>query len=121
VTEKAAFLKKFNEAFARSDTDFIVQNVTEDIRWTIIGDCVIQGKEEFARALREMESDHPLKLTIDNIITHGKTAAVNGTMETSGASSKGKIYAFCDVYVFNGFKNPKIREMTSYVLEVEQD
>lgn len=28
-------------------------------------------------------------------------------------------YAFCDVYTFRGFKNPKVQEMTSYVIEIE--
>lgn len=62
-----------------------------------------------------MESPEPFELTIKNIITHGRSAAVDGTMK----SPDGKTYAFCDVYQFRGLKNPKIKEMTSYVVEVD--
>lgn len=30
----------------------------------------------------------------------------------------GEVYAFCNVYKFSGFKNPKIAVMISYVIEV---
>jgi len=47
-------------------------------------------------------------------LKNGKEAAVNGVM----TSKDGKQYAFCDIYKFTGFKDPKISEMTSYVVEV---
>lgn len=114
MTGKAQFLKKLNEAFARSDTDYIVENVTGDIRWTIIGDQAVEGKAAFKEALKQMESEDPFEMKISNIITHGDCAAVDGTMK----SADGKIYAFCDVYKFSGFKNPRIKEMTSYVIDI---
>ena len=38
-------LEDFNIAFATGDADFIIQNVSTDIQWTIFGDKVITGKE----------------------------------------------------------------------------
>ncbi len=116
MTKKAKFLQKINEAFANNDTETIVENITEDICWTIIGDRKVQGKEAFTKAMKEMESEEPLILNISNIITHGASAAVNGTMK----SADHKTYAFCDVYKFGGLKNPKIKEITSYVVELKQ-
>ncbi|MEX0904408.1 MAG: nuclear transport factor 2 family protein [Balneolaceae bacterium] len=113
-TKNQEFLEKINEAFARNDTDFIIDNVTDDIKWTAVGDFSVSGKENFASALKKMESEEPYELTIGHVITHGKHAAVNGEM----TSKDGKTYAFCDIYIFSGFKNPKIKEMTSYVVEV---
>ncbi|MDR8393739.1 nuclear transport factor 2 family protein [Aliifodinibius sp. S!AR15-10] len=113
MTKKGKFLQKMNEAFAKSDTEYILQNVTDDIKWTVIGDQQIQGKDEFARALKEMEAEEPFEIDIHNIITHGDSAAVDGIMK----SVTGKSYSFCDVYKFRGFKNPLIKEMTSYVIE----
>lgn len=115
-TKNQELLEKINKAFARNDSDFIVEHATDNIRWTIIGDRTVEGKEEFAKALKEMEADEPMELTIHHIITHGKSAAVNGEMK----SAEGKTYAFCDVYKFSGFKNPKISEMTSYAIEVSE-
>lgn len=116
MTKKAKLLQKINEAFAKSDTDFIADNVTKNIRWTVIGDQTVEGKEAFIQALKAMEEEEPMELTIHHIITHGKEASVDGIMKMPGED---KAYAFCDIYKFSGFKNPKISEMTSYVVEVE--
>ncbi|MEX2600071.1 MAG: nuclear transport factor 2 family protein [Balneolaceae bacterium] len=115
-TANQTFLEAFNKAFANSDTEFLLGNVTDDIRWMVVGEPIVEGKEAFSAALKRMEMEEPMKLTIHNIITHGKSAAVNGVMETTD----GKAYAFCDIYKFSGFKNAKIKEMTSYALEVDK-
>lgn len=114
-TQNQQFLEDINRAFARSDSDFILKHVTDDIRWTVHGDFSVQGKEAFTKELKKMESPEPLELNISNIITHGRSAAVDGTMKTPDS----KTYAFCDVYQFRGLKNPKIKEMTSYVVELK--
>lgn len=113
--EKVKLLKRINEAFAKSDSSYLVKNVTDDIKWNIVGDRIIEGKEAFAEAVQQMESGSPLQLTINNIISHGKMATVDGTLH----AENGPLYAFCDIYKFSGFKNPKINEMTSYVVEVK--
>lgn len=116
MTKKEKFLQKINEAFARSDIDFIIDNVAEDIEWTAVGDFTVKGKEEFIEALKEMVNNEPFELEIKNIITHGDSAAVDGEMK----SPDGKRYAFCDVYKFSGFKNPKIKKMTTYVIHLKE-
>lgn len=103
-----------NEAFANGDVDFILQNVTDDIRWTAVGDFTVQGMEEFSKTLRKMVSGHDYTLEVKSIITHGREAAVHGIMK----SIKGHAYAFCDIYTFGGAKNAKIKEMTSFVIKV---
>jgi hypothetical protein len=115
MSERGKFLRELNEAFARNDAGFIAGQVTDDIRWTIPGDRTIEGKESFLKALKEMAASEPMQLSISKIITHGRDAAVNGSMKMPD----GKIFAFCDVYVFNGFKDAKIREMYSYVVELK--
>lgn len=116
MTKKEQFLRHINEAFAKSDIDFIIENVADDIEWTVMGDFSLRGKEAFIEALQKMASDEPFVLEIQNIITHGDSAAVDGQMK----SPDGNIYAFCDVYKFRGFKNPKIKTMASYVVQLEK-
>lgn len=117
MTKKEKLLQKINEAFAKSEIDYILENVTDDIEWTAMGDFSVKGKQQFIEAMKKMASDEPFKLDIKNIITHGDSAAVDGVME----SPDGKRFAFCDVYKLSGFKNPKIKKMTSYVVELEKD
>lgn len=111
-TQNQELLQNINEAFANNDMDFILKHVTDDIKWTVAGDFLVEGKQDFAEALKSMESEEPYDLKISHIITHGKHAAVDGVMTTTD----GKQYAFCDVYTFSGFKNPKVKEMRSYVV-----
>ncbi len=113
-TKPKAFLKKLNEAFGNSDVGFIMDAVSDDIEWTIVGDKIILGKEQFAKSLQEMASLEPMKLEIRLVVTHGKEAVVEGYMITP----QGKNYSFCDIYTFKSLKDPKIKAMKSYVFEV---
>ena len=117
ISHKEIFLKKFNEAFARGDFEYILNCVTDDIRWNMIGDKIIEGKKAFTKALHEMENESPMELSIHNIITHGDMAAVDGIIRSHGK----KWYGFCDIYKVLGYKNPQIQEMTSYVIEVNEE
>ncbi len=118
MTTNGKFLKEFNEAYANKDKAFIFQNITDDIIWDMVGDRLIRGKEEFIQHWEEMETAATYALEIKNIITHGKMAMVEGSMKMTDPSGKEGIFAFCDVYKFSGFKNLKIKEMTSYVIAV---
>lgn len=113
---KKAVLRDFNIAFAKGDTEFLIDNVTDDVEWLRVGDRRIRGIEEFSEAVRRMANELPSALTIETIITHGTDCAVDGVLEFPG----GETYAFCDVYRFNNFsKKAKIKRITSYVVQIE--
>lgn len=114
MTQRKILLRKINEAFAKNNSAFIIENISDDIEWTVHGDFMIKGKEAFTKKLQNMVSDEEFQLEIDNIITHGKEASVNGTMK----SPNKEVYAFCDIYSFSGFKKARIRKITSYVIKI---
>ncbi len=105
-------LKDFNIAFATGNADFIVDHVSDDIKWTIHGDKQLVGKEQFKAAIDEMKDYVADEVVIHNIITHGAEAAANGEM-----SMGGETYAFCDVYRFTSAGSKLIKEMNSYVVK----
>ena len=113
---KKTFLRDFNVAFARADTPTLLAAVTDDIRWEMVGDKVISGKEAFATALEEMKQHTASELVLDAIITHGREAAVAGTM----VMADGKRFRFADIYTFRGAKGDRIAALTSYVVEVTE-
>ena len=112
---KNIFLTKLTTAFAKGDSKFLLGSVTDDIRWNIVGDKVIAGKDRFAEALKQMKDDKAAALTIDHVATHGKAGAVNGTT----SFKNGKARAFCDVYEFSNAKGTVIKEITSYRIEIK--
>lgn len=113
-TERSKVLTEFNEAFAKSDVDTILRYVTDDVKWNMVGDRVVEGKENFAGFIKEMASEDPMDFRLDPPINAGEYAVLEGRM----TSSAGKVYAFCDIYTFDGKGTEKIRNLTSYVVEV---
>ncbi|MBD8488644.1 nuclear transport factor 2 family protein [Echinicola sp. CAU 1574] len=116
MTEKGKFLKSFNEAFANGDIKTVLDAMTDDVEWVIVGDKTILGKAAVQSELQQMMPKAPLKISLAQIITHGKEAAVSGKIKMKDES----LYAFCDTYEFSGFKNPKIKKMVSFVIKVDQ-
>ncbi|WP_173916833.1 nuclear transport factor 2 family protein [Halobacillus sp. Marseille-Q1614] len=119
MSQKEDLLKRFNEAFGTGDTDFILENVTDNIVWRMAGETTIEGKDNVKEALESMNSDLHHELSFSNIITHGVTAAVNGTIHLTKEDGERTAFEFCDVYKFNKFKDGKIKELTSYVVEMK--
>lgn len=111
---KNIFVQEMTIAFARGNSKFILSHVTDDIRWNIIGDQLIEGQDRFAEALDLTKKETVEVLTIRHVATHGKAGAVDGTLRLED----GKLRAFCDVYEFSNSKGSAIKEITSYFIEI---
>jgi len=109
---KNQFLEKLTIAFAQGDTEFILSKVMPDIRWQLVGQKQIEGRNALAAALAQRPDNKVVELTIHHVMTHGKAGAVNGTLTLAGGETR----AFCDVYEFNGAKASSIRAITSYMI-----
>lgn len=120
VSKNKEFFQKFNESFANGDKAFIIENFTENVQWTQIGRSPIQGKSKFAEVIGGMEHERIIEYVTTNMITHGNTAAIEGTMKLKHKSGEIKSYAFCHICRLDKFIDGKIQEMTSYVIEMDQ-
>ena len=114
---KKLLLRDFEIAFAQNDVAHLREQVAADIHWNRVGDKVLEGAEamaaEMAAGLAQSQSPKATELTLTNIITHGKTGAVDGMLTLEDGSS----YAFCHVYSFSSnAKNAKIKAITAYVI-----
>lgn len=114
-----SFLRDLNEAFVRSNSEFILEHVTEEVRWNLIGDQIIEGKEKFREVIEDVDTDEAFELRINNIVTEGSTAVVDGSIKPKSASSQSQVYFFCDIYKLTEDEDPKVSEITSYVLETD--
>ncbi len=111
---KNLFVQNLTIAFAKGDSKFILGSVTDDIRWNIVGDTSVQGKDNLGATLERMKNDKAAELTIEHISTHGSAGAVSGTIK----SKNGKTRAFCDVYKFSDPRGTRVKEIKSYVIEI---
>lgn len=121
AAKRAELIEEINEAFARYDREFLLAHVTEDFRWTMVGDRTLHGREAFAKELSSMEPEGTASVSIHHIITHGLFAVGEGEMKMTDTFGTEKRYAFCDVYKFDKYKDGKMKELTSYVIELEED
>ena len=112
---KKELLKDLTIAHAKHDIDFCLDWLTDDVVWDMIGDQSIQGKRDVEKILKQWKDHKVQHLRIQNIITHGDTGSVNGTITFSDQQS----VAFCHVYNFRGFgKKAKIKTITSYMIQL---
>ena len=110
---KMMTLRNFNIAFAHNDRDFLLENVTDDVRWTMVGDKVVEGKEKFAETIAQLAQNATEELTLATIMSHGKVGAVDGEI----AFADGGRYGFCGIYEFSSnAKTAKIKTITTYVI-----
>ena len=112
---KNVFIQEITIALAKGDVKSVLNSVTEDIRWSIVGDRVLQGTEQFVEALQEKKNEKVVELKIQHIATHGKTGAVDGTLKF-----KNKSHAFCHMYEFSNAKGNAVKEIISYIIKIEQ-
>jgi len=108
-------LRDLNIAFAQGEVQAVLDKLTEDVEWEMVGDKRMKGKEEVAEELESMKNYTAMEINIDHIITHGITAACNGSFKMKN----GDQFSFCDIYEFeNNSKTANIRHMVSYAINI---
>lgn len=114
------FLREINRAFSEGDTQYLLENVTDDFCWFIVGEKTVSGKTEFSEALEQMRQLPPMKIEIDNIIMEGNSASVEGKVTGRNKNGQKKHFGFCDLYRVTNPTAPKISEMTSFVIDLSK-
>jgi|SRR5690625_592861 len=120
LTKNQEFFQKVNEAFAKGDVDFLMENLAENIQWDMVGNKTVHGKRavmEMIEPMRGVEADN---YVTNNIITHGNTAVIEGEMIMPKKDGSTATYAFCDLYKLDKFKNGKIKEMKAFLIELDE-
>lgn len=96
------------KAAAACEEDYIIANVTETVKWQIIGQTSLSSREEVFKKIKTCQIQ---MIHLTNVITHGPTAAVNGTFEMADGTTR----AFADVFRFTSAgKKGVIKEIASY-------
>lgn len=52
---KNIFLQKLTIALAKRDSILVLSSLTDDILWNILGDKLIEGKDDFTKALERLK------------------------------------------------------------------
>ena len=107
------------EAFSRHDFEATFAYLAEDVRWNIVGESLVEGKEDVISVCRESAA-YLTGVTTEfvrfrSVITDD-CVVVDSVAEYSDKEGKRSRVASCDLY---DFTNGKLTEITSYTVEIE--
>ncbi len=110
---KKEFIRDFEIALARRDSEAALERLDDAIHWELVGDRTIEGKAAAEKLLETMAEQEVEELTLENVLTHGKVGAANGTIRFSN----GDVLGFCDVVTFtSSAKHARIKKLSSYIV-----
>jgi len=98
---KKLFLKDFIVSIVTNESTFVINNITDDIRWNVVGRQCMSGKPDVLSELRQARNNGVIELTINTIVTHGYDGVVDGLLKFKD----GNTVAFCDIYRFSSPRN----------------
>ncbi len=120
MTKKEKYLREINKAFSESNIEFLVGCASQNIKWVVIGDRIISGREDFEYFLNRMKKAGPMEIEIKEIISKENKSIVEGIVKLKYEPGKKKTYAFCDVYVFEDDASYKIKELRTYITQLKK-
>ena len=109
-------VKKYMEAFARSDHEEVLSCLTDDVEWVLPGAFHLKGKEAFDK---EIENDAFVgrpTINTTRMIEEDDVVIAEGTVTCARREGEPLNAVFCDVFVMH---DTKIKHLTSYLMEVK--
>jgi hypothetical protein len=106
------------EAFSRHDFEASYPYLAEDVRWNMVGESLVEGKENVISVCRESAA-YLTSVTTDfgkfrRVITDN-CIVIDSVAEYTDKDEKRSRVASCDLY---DFINGKVSEINSYTVEI---
>ena len=111
-TTNNQLLIKISEEFAKGNLEFAGAYMADDIKWNILGDNPIIGKEQVLEVSKMLQLESFPIITIKNIVADGNCVVIESTGKAKTKSGKPYNQTYCDVF---HFINEKIQEITTYL------
>lgn len=104
--------KKISEEFAKGNLKFSEAYLANDIKWNILGDDTIVGKEQVLEVSKMLQLQSFPVIKIKNVVEEGDYVVIESTGEAKTKNGKPYNQTYCDVFRFN---NEKLQEITTYL------
>ncbi len=112
---KNLLIQTLTVALAKRDSAGVLELASEPFVWDFVGQRRVEGLEALAGALEALKQEAVEELTVRHVLTHGIAGASNGVLQMAD----GRTLAFCNVFVFSSAKAKAVREITTYLVELE--
>lgn len=104
--------KKISEEFAKGNLKFSKSYLADDIKWNILGDDTIVGKEQVLEVSKMIQLQSFPVIKIKNVVSEGDYVVIESSGEAKTKNGKPYNQTYCDVFRFN---NEKLQEITTYL------
>ncbi|SDN77617.1 nuclear transport factor 2 family protein [Alkalicoccus daliensis] len=108
--------KRFDDAFASGNIDFVMENISDETTWHLVGSEEITGKENIAEMFAPMREPNQMSNKTTHILVSGDKAVIEGEIEMPSEDGEIQIYAYCDVYTFAHPKKDMIKNLKAYMI-----
>ena len=115
--ENKEIVEKVNASFLEGNSEGFLSFCSDDIKWTMIGEKHVEGKQEIREWMKDMDGTEPPKFTVDNMVAEGDVVVCSGNMTMNDKEGKAVPYGYCDIYKF---RDGKIVELNSYMVKTGQ-
>jgi uncharacterized protein len=111
-TANKQLLRKISEEFAMGNLEFAGVYLADDIRWNILGENTIIGKQEVLEVAKMLQLESFPVITINNIVADGDFVVIESTGKATTKNGKPYNQSYCDIFKF---KEEKLVEITTYL------
>ncbi len=111
-TTNNQLLIKISEEFANGNLEFAGAYLADDIKWTILGDNPIAGKEQVLEVSKMSQLQSFPAITIKNVIAQENYVVIESSGRATTKSGKPYNQSYCDIF---RFENEQLQEITTYL------
>jgi len=111
VSERKAVVERYIEGFRRGDREMILDCVTDDVEWNLLGWQSLTGKDSFAGEIQNEAFVGTPELTIERMVEEDDVVVAFGAGRGRLRAGGELEFVFSDAFYFDG---DKIRRLDTY-------
>lgn len=111
-TTKTQLLIEIAEKFATGDLAFATPYLAEDIKWNILGENTITGKEQVLEVSKMSQLQSFPAISIKNVIAEENFVVIESSGKAMTKSGMPYVQYYCDIFKFEA---EMLQEITTYL------
>lgn len=117
MTENKITVKKYMEAFARSDHPAVLSCLSDDVEWIMPGAFHLRGKDAFDKEIENDAFVGSPTIEVSRMTEENNVVVAEGAVRCARKGGGFLNAVFCDVFEM---QNGKVKRLISYLMEIKE-
>src|SRR5688572_16561122 len=117
MSQNKGTVRKYMDAFSRSDHKEVLSCLTDDVEWLIPAAFHLTGKEAFDKEIENDAFVGSPTIDVTRMTEENDVVVAEGVVRSARCDGGMLNAVFCDVFLL---EDAKIRHLTSYLMEVKE-